>query len=124
MMTNTGKGVSLSQRLLDITIAAAGIVAVGVLVLFLANYLEHSFFYISLESLQWIDIGLWATALTCAVLFSILVWVTLAFSVIAIVASVCVLIAIIMMFFGFSLIWPILLLLIAAWGIGQASQLD
>lgn len=123
-MTNTGKGVSLSQRLLDITIAAAGIVAVGVLVLFLANYLEHSFFYISLESLQWIDIGLWATALTCAVLFSILVWVTLAFSVIAIVASVCVLIAIIMMFFGFSLIWPILLLLIAAWGIGQASQLD
>ncbi|MCZ4337593.1 hypothetical protein [Shewanella colwelliana] len=123
-MTNTGKGVSLSQRLLDITVAAAGIVAVGVLVLFLANYLEHSFFYISLESLQWIDIGLWATALTCAVLFSILVWVTLAFSVIAIVASVCVLIAIIMMFFGFSLIWPILLLLIAAWGIGQASQLD
>lgn len=123
-MTNTGKGVSLSQRLLDITVAAAGIVTVGVLVLFLANYLEHSFFYISLESLQWIDIGLWATALTCAVLFSILVWVTLAFSVIAVVASVCVLIAIIMMFLGFSLIWPILLLLIAAWGIGQASQLD
>lgn len=123
-MTNTGKGVSLSQRLLDMTVAAAGIVTVGVLVLFLANYLEHSFFYISLESLQWIDIGLWATALTCAVLFSILVWVTLAFSVIAIVASVCVLIAIIMMFLGFSLIWPILLLLIAAWGIGQASQLD
>ncbi|OEG74992.1 hypothetical protein [Shewanella colwelliana] len=123
-MTNTGKGVSLSQRLLDITVAAAGIVTVGVLVLFLANYLEHSFFYISLESLQWMDIGLWATALTCAVLFSILVWVTLAFSVIAVVASVCVLIAIIMMFLGFSLIWPILLLLIAAWGIGQASQLD
>lgn len=114
----------MSQRLLDITVAAAGIVTVGVLVLFLANYLEHSFFYISLESLQWIDIGLWATALTCAVLFSILVWVTLAFSVIAVVASVCVLIAIIMMFLGFSLIWPILLLLIAGWGIGQASQLD
>ncbi|WP_083700420.1 hypothetical protein [Shewanella sp. UCD-KL12] len=79
---------------------------------------------LSLEPALWIDIGLWALAVTSIILLIILLWLTLAFSVIALVVALSIGAALIMIFSGASLLWPILLLILAAWGIGQASQFD
>ncbi|TVP15627.1 hypothetical protein [Shewanella sp. KCT] len=118
------KGRTNLQKALDILLALGVILIVAVALMMLGHYFEARWFYISLESPQWIDIGLWSTALVSALLLILLLWLTLAFSFVALVSSVCVLSAIAMLFAGFSLFWPILLLLLAAWGVGQASRVD
>ncbi|MCG9722407.1 hypothetical protein [Shewanella sp. Isolate7] len=112
------------QKALDILLALGVVLFVAAVLLTLGHYFEARWFYISLESPQWIDIGLWSTALVSALLLILLLWLTLAFSFIALVSSFCVLSAIAMLFAGFSLFWPIILLLLAAWGVGQASRVD
>lgn len=107
------------------TIIGFGVVILLILMLLLlSQYMDGAWFYVSLESFQWIDIGLWGIVLTSVVLLMMLLWITLAFSFVAVVSAMCVLSAMVMMFAGFSLFWPLILLLLAAWGVGQASQLD
>ncbi|ASJ95558.1 hypothetical protein [Shewanella marisflavi] len=118
------KGRTVLHKALDIFLVLGVITFVAATILILGHYFEVSWFYITLESPQWIDIGLWSSALVSALLLILLLWLTLAFSFIALVSSFCVLSAIAMMFAGFSLFWPLLLLLLAAWGVGLASRVD
>jgi hypothetical protein len=77
-----------------------------------------------LESLQWGGLGLWTIALLSAITLLVLLWLTMAFSLLALICALCVGAALTMILSGFSLVWPLLLLLLAAWGVGRVSQLD
>ncbi len=79
---------------------------------------------LSMEPAFWMDISLWVLAVTCIILLIILLWLTVAFSLIALVVALSIGASLIMIFSGVSLLWPVLLLIVAAWGIGQASQFD
>lgn len=80
--------------------------------------------YLGIESLYLHDLSIWSIAMTSGVLLVVLIWVTLAFSLVALISALCVCAALVMMFAGFSLIWPVALLVLAAWGVGKASQVD
>ena len=117
------KGYERLSNILE-TVIGFGVVMLIMMLLMLSQYMDDGWFYVSLESFQWIDIGLWGIVLTGVVSFMMLLWITLAFSFVAVVSAMCVLFAMLMMFTGFSPLWSLLLLLLAAWGVGQASQLD
>ncbi|MBL4813885.1 MAG: hypothetical protein JKY74_00185 [Shewanella sp.] len=80
--------------------------------------------FLNVEPLFWMDVSLWSVVVTSVMLLVILLWLTVAFSVLALVSALCILGALIMVFSGFSLLWPVLLLLLAAWGVGKSSQFD
>ncbi len=88
------------------------------------EYWQLPTLYLGVESLYIQDLSLWSIAMTSGVLLIVLIWVTLAFSLVALISAVCVCVALVMMFAGFSLIWPVALLILAAWGVGKASQVD
>ncbi|MEC4728580.1 hypothetical protein HWQ46_23960 [Shewanella sp. D64] len=79
---------------------------------------------LSSEPVFWMSENVWNIVVTGVVLLLVILWLTLAFSFIALVSSLCITAALIMIFAGFSLLWPVLLLLIATWGVSQASQID
>jgi len=79
---------------------------------------------LSVEPIFWMDMSVWAVVLTLGSVLLIILWLTLAFSFLALVSGLCISCAFIMIFAGFSLFWPVLLLILAAWGVGQASQAD
>ena len=80
--------------------------------------------FLNVEPLFWMDVSLWSVVVTSVMLLVILLWLTVAFSVLALVSALCILAALIMVVSGFSLLWPVLLLLLAAWGVGKSSQFD
>ncbi|MPY25196.1 hypothetical protein FM037_03500 [Shewanella psychropiezotolerans] len=80
--------------------------------------------FLNVEPLFWMDVSLWSVLVTSVMLLVILLWLTVAFSVLALVSALCILAALIMVVSGFSLLWPVLLLLLAAWGVGKSSQFD
>ena len=79
---------------------------------------------LALESFHWMGQSVWTIAFLSAIALLVILWLTVAFSVLALVSAMCVATALILIFSGFSLIWPLLLLLLAAWGVGRASQID
>ncbi|MBE7214059.1 hypothetical protein IGW68_02675 [Shewanella benthica] len=87
-----------------------------------SEFVSGKFF--NVEPLFWMDVSLWSVVVTSVMLLVILLWLTVAFSVLALVSALCILGALIMVFSGFSLLWPVLLLLLAAWGVGKSSQFD
>ncbi|QYK00984.1 hypothetical protein [Shewanella psychrotolerans] len=118
------KGYERLSNILETVIGLGVVISLIMMLLMLSQYMDGGWIYVSLESFQGIDIGLWRIVLTGVVSFMMLLWITLAFSFVAVVSAMCVLFAMIMMVTGFSPLWPLLLLLLAAWGIGKASQLD
>ncbi len=79
---------------------------------------------LSVEPLFWMDMSVWAVVLTLGIVLLLILWLTIAFSFLALVSGLCITCALIMIFAGFSLFWPVLLLILAGWGVGQASQAD
>lgn len=118
------KGRNRLNRAADIAIGLGIVILLALMLLMCSWYMDSAWFYVSLESFQWMDLDLWSLVLTSLVSLMTLLWLILAFSFVAVVSAMCVLIAMVMMFAGFSLLWPLVLLLLAAWGVGQASQLD
>lgn len=119
---------SRKNRALDIFIALSCAILGGtLLVVAMQTWGTSQFFtdmFLSVEPLFWMDVSLWSLVVTSTLLLIILFWFTVAFSVLAITSAVCIFAALMLIFSGFSLLWPVLLLLVAAWGIGRASQLD
>ncbi|MFQ6371629.1 hypothetical protein [Shewanella sp. YIC-542] len=72
----------------------------------------------------WLDDGLWQVLLAGFTLMLLAVWMMVAFSVMALVVVLCGGAAMAMLLSGFSLLWPLLLLMLAAWGIGKTLQAD
>lgn len=118
------KGHPQLYRVLNSVIGLGIVILLALMLFVFSQYIDDGWFYVSVESFQWIDISLWGIAVTSVVLLTMLFWLTLAFSFVAVVSAICVLSAMVMMFSGFSLVWPLILLLLAAWGVGQASHLD
>ncbi|WP_299790905.1 hypothetical protein [uncultured Shewanella sp.] len=79
---------------------------------------------LSIEPIFSMEMNVWLVLLSSVVVLILLFWLTLAFSFLALVSGLCITCAFIMVFAGFSLFWPVLLLILAAWGVGQASQAD
>lgn len=79
---------------------------------------------LTLDSFQWMGLSMWTLVFVSAIAFLMLFWLTIAFSLLALISAICVGAALTMIFSGFSLVWPILLLLLAAWGVSRASQFD
>ena len=79
---------------------------------------------LSIEPLFGMDMSVWAVVLTLGSVLLLILWLTLAFSFLALVSGLCISCAFIMLFAGFSIFWPLLLLILAAWGVAQASQAD
>ena len=76
------------------------------------------------ESLYWMDMGIWSLALTALVGIVVLIWLTVAFSFLAFASALSIFVALVLIFTGFSVIWPLLLFLLAVWGMARASQFD
>ncbi len=76
------------------------------------------------ESLYWMDMGVWSIALTAVLGVIVLVWLTVAFSFLAFVSAISIFLALVLIFTGFSVIWPLMLFLVAIWGMARASQFD
>ncbi|AQS40181.1 hypothetical protein Sps_05112 [Shewanella psychrophila] len=117
-----------TSRALDIFLGlSTTILVMTILVMALETWGTSEFFtriFLNVEPLFWMDVSLWSLVVTSVVLFIILFWLTVAFSVLALASAICIVAALIMVFSGFSLLWPVLLLFLAAWGIGKSSQFD
>gem|GEM_PF-3063403 len=79
---------------------------------------------LSVEPLFWMDMSVWAVVLISVIVLLLSIWLTIALSFLALVSGLCISCALIMIFAGFSLFWPVLLLILAGWGVSQASQAD
>ncbi|BAJ00428.1 hypothetical protein SVI_0457 [Shewanella violacea DSS12] len=80
--------------------------------------------FLNIDPLFWIDVSLCSVVIISVMLVVILFWLTVAFSILALVSGLCIVAALVMGFSGFSLLWPLMLLLLAAWGLGKSSQCD
>jgi len=98
---------------------------VGVLVL-LAITFGHSgaMFLFDPSGLLWLDDGIWTLLLTGLTALLLLLWICAAFSLMALVVVICSGAAMVMLLSDFSLLWPLLLLVLAAWGVGKTLQAD
>ncbi|QUN05411.1 hypothetical protein KDN34_14615 [Shewanella yunxiaonensis] len=70
----------------------------------------------------WLDDGIWSLLLAGLTGLMMLLWVTAAFSMMALVVVACSGAAIVMLLSGFSLLWPVLLLFLVIWGVGKTLQ--
>ncbi|MCL1074811.1 hypothetical protein [Shewanella dokdonensis] len=98
---------------------------VGVLIL-LAMVFGHSGATMLFDpsGLLWLDDGIWTLLLVGLTALLLLLWIFAAFSLMALVVVICSGVAIVMLLSGFSLLWPLLLLVLAAWGVGKTLQTD
>lgn len=76
------------------------------------------------ESLYWMDMGIWSLALAALVGVIVLIWLTVAFSFLAFVSALSIFLALMLILSGFSVIWPLMLFLVAVWGMARASRFD
>ena len=115
-------------RALDIFLGVSTtILVITLLIIAMQTWGTSQFFtdiFLNVEPVFWMDVSLWSLVVTSVMLLIILFWLTMVFSFIAFTSATCIIAALTLIFSGFSLLWPVLLLLVAAWGIGKASQLD
>ncbi len=116
------------KRVLDLLIGfSIVILAVSILIAAVQTWGTAQFFtgaVLSSEPVFWMSERVWSIAFTGVVLMVTVLWLVLAFSFIALISALCITAALIMIFAGFSLFWPVLLLLLATWGVSQASEID
>lgn len=116
------------KRILDLLIGfSIVILAVSILIAAVQTWGTAELFtgvVLGAEPVFWMGFSVWSLLFAGVILLIVLLWLTLAFSVIALVSALCIAAALVMIFTGFSLLWPVLLLLLATWGVSQASQID
>ncbi|CAM3421762.1 hypothetical protein [Shewanella violacea] len=117
-----------ASRALDIFLGLGSVILViAALVMALDSWGISEFFsgsFLNIDPLFWIDVSLCSVVIISVMLVVILFWLTVAFSILALVSGLCIVAALVMGFSGFSLLWPLMLLLLAAWGLGKSSQCD
>ena len=128
LVTKSRVNKSKASRALDIFLGLSTVILViAALVMALEVWGVSEIFtrnFLNVEPLFWMDVSLWSIVVTSVMLLVILLWLTVVFSALALVSALCIVAALIMVFSGFSLLWPVLLLLLAAWGVGKSSQFD
>ncbi|QSX34304.1 hypothetical protein JYB87_03365 [Shewanella avicenniae] len=78
--------------------------------------------WIMASPLMWFDESLWSMSLAAMTVLLLLCWVTAAFSLMALATLSCSLMALVLLLSGASLLWPIMLILLAVWGFNRALQ--
>ncbi|BCV65237.1 MULTISPECIES: hypothetical protein [Shewanella] len=96
---------------------------VGALIL-MVSLLSREFMSVGIwgSPFLWLDAENWSWVLTLITAMLALVWAAMTFSVLAVVCVLCVAAALLMFISGFAMIWPVLILALAVWGIGKSSQ--
>lgn len=69
-----------------------------------------------------VDENAWGMSIAAVTVLLLLVWLTVMFSLLAVATLVCAAAALVMLLSGVSLLWPVLLMLLALWGFNRALQ--
>lgn len=112
------------NKALNILLLICAICSAIFICIFAVKFWGAPHILVGAESLYWMDMGIWSLALTALVGVIVLVWLTVAFSLLAFASALSLLVALALILTGFSVIWPLLLFIFAVWGMARASQFD
>ncbi|KFZ36030.1 hypothetical protein HR45_18670 [Shewanella mangrovi] len=97
------------------------LVAVMILLAFIVSQ-PAMMSWVMASPLMWFDENLWSMSLAAMTVFLLIFWISAAFSLLALATLACSAMALVMLLSGASLMWPLILILLAVWGFSRAVQ--